>query len=780
MRAWELLVAGWLVVLASSIAYKAEAAAPEAAPAPAAASGSSASAAGDSSRQPAPGSTTPSPGGAARSAPDEVRVRCQGLLEADEKPRTRSEKPLTTLCGSLIQQQVQRAVTEGFKRPEEKIEATLTALDNLQRCDASAFMDQEGYYNLLLTFRATVGDWYQKDPANADLALLGGGGGTARSMAPDRSEWALRYLLIDRELRAAARRDAALLGPVDVVTPLFPYARIYVDSVMTTLGRALRQSNQARGIGVVGQRQPSGDEQLLLCKLLDGLPKEAELWPGRFRNDAVVAPGQGKVQTVAQAQADLRERIRLVTKGLVGLTEAWEDLSNDLLRTHVSQPFHTFMTRIAEMENRQNESLIVEWGVPLDYPNSTPLLSRKATVKRILGEITAFDRLNLRAFFEMRRAHERWLQLLPSQTLAPVPPRPSAARRRAVGEASAVGSPPVPDEGLQKFASLELKRAVRHTDDRRVRLEQVAKLLNQANIWTGGQVMKEQRLPEGAVGLFREAGRRLSELGLCLMNRSYLQMGDDACPAVGASSKCQVQRVDPEFAQPDRDHPPPSGAVREAFQTAIASIDANLPLRPQDSLSPGLRCELLAFFDNSHFERLGLNLTTYFHAIALVARDSRPSDQLRQDPLYGQAGLLLVRALARAAESRDDICAGLGLSCGPETMTELAALGAQGSADQRSYFDARREELCSNAALGAGIYGIATQAATGAGRTLVTQARTLNPQLVEQVHTYGRSFAPFLSACKPADSASGEKPTTGTPTKKSKRPKVKGKKRVSP
>jgi hypothetical protein len=396
----------------------------------------------------------------------------------------------------------------------------------------------------------------------------------------------------------------------------------------------------------------------------------------------------------------LLRRIARITEYARGMAKVWPDSSRtglDNVRDYVGNPYMYYLETISDKHPR----LRVPWEVPLVINEkgtvrieTTPFLSQVNTQLRLYGT------RNLRAFFEMLEARAAWFSVMAQTALSR-----QAAQQAAVK------------------AAQETTQAYDLTDSRRVRLEQIARLILDSPLPTRPYVPSRPGVPMPPTEeTFRLVGKQLAEFGLCLMNHAYLSFSAEACPfpmPSGPRASCAKRAMADDLNLSALD-----GEIKKAYAQLFLALNISSDLGT-NRLGGGVQCELSSLLDESHLgtSELGLTVKSYVDAVALFDR----MDPEQQRVIPEQIGPVLGMAMHKADTARREHCA------------ECRVAQLRG---------AERQAFCDNFITpGHTIYKIAAQ--TRAGRVSLADIAqsTMKPLNRQQFDEAGEHFASEMRHC---------------------------------
>lgn len=566
------------------------------------------------------------------------------------------------------------------------------------RCWEAKLISNADLSALLRMARQRLVEWYELDARGASAILLGDM--TADSTKPrrGRQSWAAIYLgLMERLTLLEGPAVSEGMGLSEQMLRVDAQAVRMLDRLQRSAGRDPLDREVAAAAVAFQER----------------LAEEAASWPEHLA-------GLTMPRAVPTNYWSPEDRISQVATLVYWIATRWGGHSVELHRDTIGAGFHGYLEAFwrAEAHAPLDERLRVTWPMYVH----TPSITERGTSKRVdevLQDI-GYDRLNLPVYFAMRDAQTAWLSLLPSA------PEPSSRE----------GLPPEAAEQRWKQAAHALMRAWEGTTSRKVRLQSIAGLINQADL-VFVQTINAQSEPIPGGDPRIAPGAILAELGLCLMNQSLFEGAHSPCPAIPAPDTVRLQPgeqawcpKDPEVAGEFVEQAPPE--VLEAYRRVLGAL-----VVAGEPLTERTQCGVLSVLRGQALASL--------HADASLLQAGMDLVEAGRVTLGPQRmGEFLAAALPRL---RMDVTApcirlGLGSSCSlPEILKVVSNPPASGI---DRWLELWRGKFCTSVKAGARVIGVADGLLS---ESQPGYAVYLSPLTAHQLNDYRSDFLAASTAC---------------------------------
>jgi len=406
-------------------------------------------------------------------------------------------------------------------------------VDQLEACRQSRCVTERALASAVEKWIRLVRSWYVTAPASSmhELASF-----PAKGTYPENG---LGLHLV------WAKETLSKLGATKTASDVID-AMIATDS--TSLALFLAAS--ARGTSDVVLREAA-------WRFRAALADEATAWEpllqGKVLEEAGLVAGteSGSLPAVA--------RVEFITSVSKRIAMNWPDGAITLVREAVGLPLHQYLSVFAKGSPPPQAA---EDAEGIDATHTKTVESAAARLRRMAADLSAFDRFNAQAYFELVLAEQLWTNLLNSKldrTPSDVDRDNWIAER---WEDTHTG-------GARdwRYGGALLQRALTHTTSRATRLAALSEVVLRAKL---PEVPKSTKAPEGAVQTVALTYQMaFTRMMLCLLDAD-LHLGSDY---VGAASKCVMDRV-PEWpaATPGWETPISAAELRDLRQGICWSL----------------------------------------------------------------------------------------------------------------------------------------------------------------------------------------------------------------
>lgn len=680
------------------------------------------------------------------------------------------------VCRLTVDEQVEHALSDAREAPTRgNVNQVMILMDSLKQCHDADLVPAERVIRLLVKMRDVVEAFYLHNdnfPVRAALGLGSGrddftwvrvsdAAGDPRIEAnstPNYLSWAEHYLwseMLLRELIDDREKLERTLGYSE-----FPHALIRTDALTGVLVARLDAAADDRTA-----RSTDPEIEQLFDRLRDSLNREVRLWrapaqSGRVRIE--LAKSLSKPLHDKAAELKLKDRLQLIGRHAHRICQGWRGPPTGSLRNSLGVGVADYLTVLRRLKEQE---LKLDWPVALNQPRDglDSALGNLARVDDVLREISAYDSLNICGYFEMREAQANWLGLLSSRVDKSTLPW-------ADGDF---------DESMVGRPADKLINASLWTEDPHVRLRAIATLVNAVEIIDsprGFEKLASWESDERVLRARQLAGRRLAELGLCLMNRAYLDTSDaGACVFPLDKSRWTGQpgwRPSAEvfrYANDARRRAPVVSEATRAYARIVSVVSLPVvkessPMRARgmagsgdepatiEPMSDAVQSELVRILDQRHFGNLGMRLGTYRAALGMLSRGAITTIPARQE-----AGLL-----AQAFEIVDDA---LQQVCnnpvnGDRPCSASSIVQSVGVEDENRVFrEILASRYCDAVSDAADIYLLSTTKALDGRKSLFERVRDSDSFPIEMpAHRFellGRGYQGEKRLCEPVLAAEG-------------------------